>query len=160
MSAKEDEVCYYPIGVIHSPYKRCEETPNQGRFNRDVEGRVELYPQYEEGLKDIEGFSHIILLYSFHLSTSHPLLVIPFRDDEPRGVFATRSPRRPNNIGMCIVELTRREGNILHFLGVDVVDGTPLLDIKPYVPSFDESGEVRIGWLTDKLGDREDEKYS
>lgn len=121
-------------------------------------GTIEIYPQYAEGLRDIEGFSHIILLYHFHLAKAGPLLVKPFLDDQTRGVFATRSPSRPNPIGLSTVQLTRIEGNILHIKGVDILDGTPVLDIKPYLPQFDHRIPCRIGWFQEKIGKLNDAK--
>jgi len=115
-----------------------------------IAGTIELDPEYADGLKDIEGFSHIILIYHFHLSTGFSLLVKPFLDDMLRGLFSTRAPRRPNPIGLSIVRLAKIEGPILHIENVDIVDGTPLLDIKPYVPELDGVKEERKGWLSGK----------
>ncbi len=139
-----------PIGIIHSPYIDPQQVPIQGRFS-EAEGEIELFPEYEEGLKDIDGFSHLIILYWFHRAESHSLLVKPFLDDEPHGLFATRYPARPNPIGLSVVRLLERRGNILQIAEVDVLDGTPLLDIKPYVPQFDERKEATIGWLRDRV---------
>ena len=116
-----------------------------------VEGTVEIRPEFAAGLEDLEGFSHLILLYHLHLADGFSLTVRPFLHDAPHGVFSTRSPRRPNPIGLSVVRLVRREGPFLHVCDVDVVDGTPLLDIKPYVPSFDAPEDVRIGWLEGKV---------
>lgn len=110
-----------------------------------------MFPHYEQGLKDLEGFSHIILLYHFHLAGEPRLTVTPFMDSIPRGVFATRSPQRPNAIGISVVRLIKIEKNILCIQDIDIVDGTPLLDIKPYVQDFDRSDGVRIGWLEDNI---------
>lgn len=137
-----------PIGVIHSPYKTKEEMPIQGRFRPEVTGKIEVFEDYEEGLKDIEGFSHLIILYWFHQTGKTSLLIRPYLDETPRGVFATRYPTRPNPIGISVVRLLGREGNILRISEVDVLDGTPLLDIKPYVPQFDRREGTRVGWLT------------
>ena len=109
-------------------------------------GTVEVYPEYETGLRDLEGFSHIYLVYHFHMSNTMKLLVRPFLQDTERGVFATRSPNRPNGIGISIVELIHREGGILHVQGIDIIDGTPLLDIKPYTAKFDRIVTTRNGW--------------
>ena len=146
-----EEVVLKPIGIIHTPWPTPGEAPRQGGFAPDSEGRVEVFPEYGEGLKDIEGFSHIILLYCFHLSNGFNLIVKPFFDSVHRGVFATRAPWRPNPIGLTIVRLSRRESNVLHVKGVDMVDGTPLLDIKPHVPPFTSEENTRLGWLEDKL---------
>jgi len=141
------EIRYKPIGIIHSPFKQPSGTPIQPAGARDIEGTVEVASAYMEGLKDIDGFSHIILLYQFHLSKGYSLAVKPYMDEQSRGVFATRAPSRPNPIGMSVVRLIRVEGNKLYVRGIDIVDGTPLLDIKPYVPEFDTPPVDRIGWL-------------
>lgn len=146
------EMKYSPIGVVHSPHRQPSGTPIQPAAAEDVRGAVEIFPEYVEGLKDVEGFSHIILLYHFHLSRGYSLLVKPYMDDVERGVFATRAPRRSNPIGLSVVRLDKTEGNRLDIRDVDIVDGTPLLDIKPYVPQFDmRSGETKIGWLEKKV---------
>jgi len=142
-----DEIRYKPIGIIHSPFKQPSGTPIQPAGARDVEGTVEVVPEYVEGLKDIEGFSHIFLIYHFHLSKGYFLAVKPYMDDKSRGVFATRAPSRPNPIGISIVRLVRVDENILYIRDVDIIDGTPLLDIKPYVPEFDTPEVEKIGWL-------------
>jgi len=139
-----------PIGIIHSPYKNLEDIPCQSYRSKKI-GEVEIFKEYEDGLKDIEGFSHIIIVYYFHLSKNYSLNTRPFLDKELRGVFATRSPHRPNRIGISTVRLLGRRGNILKVKGMDVIDGTPLLDIKPYVQKFDERKNIKIGWLEDKL---------
>ena len=146
-----DEIILKPIGVIHTPFKRAEGTPIQPGRSNGARGDIEIYPEYEAGLKDLEGFSHIILLYHFHLSKGFELTVIPYLDDKKRGLFATRAPRRPNPIGLSVVKLEKIEGTMLRIVNVDIIDGTPLLDIKPYVPDFDSSGDLRIGWLADKI---------
>ena len=138
---------YSPIGVIHSPFKRPKGTPIQPAAAEGINGSVEVFPQYAEGLKDIEGFSHIILIYHFHLSGEVSLIAKPYMDTESHGVFAMRGPSRPNSIGISVVRLTKVEGHRLHIQDVDIVDGTPLLDIKPYVPEFDIRDVERIGWL-------------
>jgi tRNA-Thr(GGU) m(6)t(6)A37 methyltransferase TsaA len=141
------EIKYKPIGVIHSPFKEPEGTPIQAAGAKNIDGTVELFSEYAEGLKDLEGFSHIILIYHFHLSRVSSLLVKPYMDSEMHGVFAIRGPGRPNPIGISVVRLVRMEENILFIRDVDIVDGTPLLDIKPYVPEFDVRKVERIGWL-------------
>ena len=145
------EIRYKPIGIIHSPFKEPRGTPIQPAGARDIEGTVEIAPEYVEGLKDIEGFSHIILIYHFHLSTGYLLKVEPYMDEESRGVFATRAPNRPNPIGISIVCLVKVDGNMLYIKDVDIVDGTPLLDVKPYVPEFDARKAEKIGWLGGKV---------
>ncbi len=139
-----------PIGIIHSPYTDPKEVPIQGRFS-GARGEIEVFPEYEEGLKDVDGFSHLIILYWFHRAEGCSLLVKPFLDDTPRGLFATRYPARPNPIGLSVVRLLERRGNILQIAEVDVLDGTPLLDIKPYVSQFDQRESATIGWLTGRL---------
>lgn len=134
-----------PIGVIHSPFTEKSETPIQPSRSQSI-GKVELFPPFADGLKDIEGFSHLILLYVFHRSTEYSLQVTPFLDDQTRGLFSTRYPCRPNPIGLSIVRLISRDANVLEIEGVDVLDGTPLLDIKPYMPEFDIRQNVRAGW--------------
>jgi tRNA-Thr(GGU) m(6)t(6)A37 methyltransferase TsaA len=138
---------YRPIGIVHSPFEGIENVPIQPRAAGGVRGTVEVFAEFAPGLQDLEGFSHIILLYHFHLVTRTRLVVVPFLDPEPRGVFATRAPSRPNPIGLSVVRLLCREGNVLHIENVDIVDGTPLLDIKPYVPAFDHNEADRLGWL-------------
>jgi len=142
-----DEIKYKPIGIIHSPFKEPKGTPIQPAAAKGIEGKVEVFPEYAEGLKDVEGFSHIILVCHFHLSKKPSLKVKPFMDDQMRGVFATRAPSRPNPIGISIVRLIKIEENILHVQDVDIIDGTPLLDIKPYVCEFDPKEVNKIGWL-------------
>jgi len=142
---------YKPIGVIHSPFKKPQGTPIQSAAAEGVEGRIEVFPEYAEGLKDLEGFSHIVLLYHFHLSKKPSLKVKPYMDDKLHGVFATRSPSRPNSIGISIVRLIRIRKNILIVKDLDILDGTPLLDIKPYVPEFDVKSVDKKGWLEDNV---------
>ena len=142
-----NEIKYKPIGVIHSPFKEPKGTPIQPAGAKGTKGTVEIFSEYAEGLRDIEGFSHIILLYHFHLSKGATSIVKPFMDNETHGVFAIRGPSRPSPIGISVVRLVRVEGNMLHIQDVDIVDGTPLLDIKPYIPEFDIREVERIGWL-------------
>jgi len=141
-------VCH-PIGIIHSPYRDAANMPIQPPGAAGVAGTVAVDEKYKEGLKDIDGFSHLILIYHFHLSRGFSLQVKPFMDDVERGVFATRAPRRPNPIGISLVRLARVDGTLLHIEDVDIVDGTPLLDLKPYVPLFDGRQDVKTGWLAD-----------
>jgi tRNA (adenine37-N6)-methyltransferase len=134
-----------PIGVIHSPFIDKALTPIQPTRSQAV-GQVEVFPEFVDGLQDLEGFSHIILLYIFHQSDGYSLKVKPFLDDQLHGLFATRYPCRPNQIGLSVVQLSARRENILDIVGVDVLDGTPLLDIKPYVPDFDMRLDTHTGW--------------
>lgn len=140
-------VTYTPIGGIHSPFKHLEDMPIQPTSIASASGTLEIYPEYVPGLRDLAGFSHIYLLYHFHRSRPASLVVTPFLDTEPHGVFATRAPRRPNPIGLSLVKLNHIEANRVYVEGLDVLDGTPLLDIKPYVPQFEHPRAVRIGWL-------------
>lgn len=134
-----------PIGEIHTTFIDKRDTPIQASRSTAI-GQVEVYPAYTDGLRDLDGFSHIILLYAFHRSDEYALSVTPFLDDQERGLFATRYPERPNPIGLSIVRLLTVHDNLLDIEGVDMLDGTPLLDIKPYVPEFDVRADVRTGW--------------
>ena len=149
--ARDDDamqpVTLHPIGVIRTPHHQGEQTPIQPVFARGIEGRVEVLPRYADGLRDLEGFSHVWLIYWLHKASAPRLKVTPFLDDTERGVFATRAPCRPNPIGLSLVRLQRREGNVLYVEDVDILDGTPLLDIKPHAPRFDRRENVRCGWL-------------
>jgi tRNA (adenine37-N6)-methyltransferase len=142
------EILYRPIGTIHSPFKDIIGMPIQPTVALDIAGTVEIEPSYVDGLKDIEGFSHIILIYHFHLSKRYSLRVKPFLDNHLHGVFSTRAPNRPNSIGISVVRLVKVEGCTLRIIDVDIVDDTPLLDIKPYVPEFDVRKVERTGWLS------------
>jgi tRNA-Thr(GGU) m(6)t(6)A37 methyltransferase TsaA len=136
-----------PIGVIRTPFTTLEDMPIQPTGARDVLGEIQLDEKYAEGLRDLDGFSHIHLLYHFHRSTGYDLTVVPFMDKVPRGLFATRAPKRPCMIGMSVVRLEAVDGTVLSVRGIDVLDGTPLLDIKPFVTMFDVVDADRFGWL-------------
>jgi tRNA-Thr(GGU) m(6)t(6)A37 methyltransferase TsaA len=138
---------YTQIGVIHSPFTEPKGTPIQSIAAQGTDGTIEVFQEFSDGLEDVNGFSHIILVYDFHLSKRSSLKVKPFMDDRTHGVFATRAPNRPNPIGISIVKLSKIENNILFVEGLDILDGTPLLDIKPYVPEFDNRDTKKIGWL-------------
>ncbi len=138
---------FIPIGTIHSPFTAAKGMPIQPAGAAGVQSTVEVFSQYREGLADLDGFSHLILLYHFHRSKGFKLQVVPFMDTVERGLFATRAPKRPNQIGLSVVQLDRIDGGTLHIRNADILDGTPLLDIKPYVPAFDAPTEVRTGWL-------------
>jgi tRNA-Thr(GGU) m(6)t(6)A37 methyltransferase TsaA len=142
---------FKPIGIIHSPFKKPQGVPIQPGAGRDVKGTVEVFPQYARGLSDLEGFSHIVLIYHFHLSRGFSLEVKPYLDEKLRGVFATRAPSRPNSIGISVVRLLKREKQKLFIQNLDIVDGTPLLDIKPHVPEFDKHEKIKIGWLKKRV---------
>jgi tRNA-Thr(GGU) m(6)t(6)A37 methyltransferase TsaA len=146
-----EPIVYQPIGIIRSPFEKLEGIPIQPAGAQGVRGFIDLDPELAEGLQDLEGFSHIVLIYHMHLAAGPSLSVKPFLDDESRGVFATRAPSRPNPIGLSVVLLEKIEGNRLHIDNVDIVDRTPLLDIKPFVPEFDPTADVRIGWLRGKV---------
>ena len=139
------EIIMHPIGVIHSPFTEKDKTPIQASRSQAV-GLVEIYPEFADGLKDIEALSHIHLLYAFHESDGYTLQVKPFLDNQEHGIFATRHPCRPNPLGMSVVKLLSRKENFLTVEGIDTLDGTPLLDIKPYIPDFDLRTDVRTGW--------------
>ena len=141
------KIVYKPIGIIYSPFKEPKGVPIQSTSAKGVKGKVEIFQEYKEGLEDLDGFSHIILIYHFHLTKNFKLKVKPFMDNEFHGVFATRAPARPNPIGISIVHLIKIEDNILYIEDVDIVNGTPLLDVKPYVPQFDIKEVYKIGWL-------------
>lgn len=139
-----------PIGIIRSPFTTKEDAPIQGVYRPTSKGTVELFPEYEEGLKDIETFSHIIVLYQFDRAGEMKLVRPPFLDDEPHGVFASRHPCRPNKVGLTVVRLISRVKNVLEISGIDVLDKTPVIDIKPYVPRFDCFPEANEGWIASK----------
>lgn len=151
-------ITYTPIGLIHSPFKKLEDMPIQPVGESSSAGKVELFPAYSAGVKDLDGFSHVILIYHLHKVTKTELTVVPFLDSQPRGVFSTRAPTRPNPIGLSIVELERIEGDTLYVNHLDVLDGTPLLDLKPYVPKFDHRPGARVGWLTGCQKDAADQQ--
>jgi tRNA-Thr(GGU) m(6)t(6)A37 methyltransferase TsaA len=153
-----------PIGQIFTPHFDIQNMPIQPIAAEGVKGYIKLLPEYIDGLKDLEGFSHITLVYHFHKIEGHELVVTPFMDTEQHGIFATKAPKRPNAIGISTVKLIKIEGNILHIEQVDMLDGTPLIDIKPFYPRYDNRENVSIGWLEknknipiDKL--RSDERF-
>jgi tRNA-Thr(GGU) m(6)t(6)A37 methyltransferase TsaA len=145
---------YRPIGFVHSPHQTASGTPIQPSRAKGILGTVEIDEEYAEGLSDLDGFSHIVLICHLHKASGFKLKVVPYLDTELRGLFATRSPSRPNPIGISIVRLLGIDGRVLRIEGVDLLDGTPVLDIKPYVREFDGQTEIRCGWL-DKVKDRE-----
>lgn len=136
-----------PIGIIRSKFKDKSSAPVQGAFTDAAPGSVEIFDDFSEGLKDIEGFTHIYLIYVFDRAGKVQLVRKPFLDDTPRGLFSTRHPCRPNSIGITVVRLTGRKGRFLEIEGVDVLDGTPLIDIKPYIKRFDSFADASEGWL-------------
>ena len=138
---------YQSIGVVHSTFKELQKVPNQSYYAKDVNGTVEVYPEFEPGLKDLDGFSHLFLICHFHMTADYRLHIVPSADTELRGLFATRSPKRPNPIGISIVRLNKIEKNILFISDLDTLDGTPVIDIKPYVAEFERFTNVRVGWM-------------
>jgi tRNA (adenine37-N6)-methyltransferase len=143
-------ITFTPIGMIHTPFQQLDGMPIQS-IRSDAPGTVEVFPEYAEGLEGVEEFSHIFLLYLLHQAgPPDSLKVRPFLDDQLHGLFATRHPRRPNPLGISVVRLVGCEGSRLHFLGADMLDGTPLLDIKPYIPEFDHHEVTKIGWYSER----------
>jgi tRNA-Thr(GGU) m(6)t(6)A37 methyltransferase TsaA len=141
------KITIYPIGIIHSPYKQIKDMPIQGKFKPGVKAWIELKREYGPGLKDLDGFSHAIIIYNFHKSEKIEIEGKPFLEDDKHGIFAIRSPHRPNHLGLSVVKIEEIEDNKLHFSEVDVLDGTPVLDIKPYVKQFDVRDNIISGWL-------------
>ena len=144
-------ITYTPIGVVRSPFATLAGMPIQTVAAAGIAATIELEPSYAAGLADIDQFSHLLVISHLHLMQGYALTVTPFMDTQPHGVFATRSPRRPNPIGLSIVRLVRIEGATLHIEEVDLVDGTPVLDIKPYVPQLDDRAAERIGWFAENV---------
>lgn len=142
-----DEITYHPIGVVRSPFTERQGMPLQSVAAADVHGQIQLQPAYVPGLRDLDGFSHVYVIAHLHRSVPGKLEVVPYLDDTPRGVFATRSPRHPNPIGISVMRLASITGATLEVTGVDLLDGTPVLDIKPYVPAFDSVAAEHTGWL-------------
>jgi tRNA (adenine37-N6)-methyltransferase len=148
---RSKKICFKPIGVIHSPYKRLEDAPRRPCGLPSATATVEVFARYAAGLKDLAGFSHVVLAFHLHRSKRRRLLLKPFLDTKLRGVFATRAPWRPNPIGISVVRLKHVRGRFLEVSHVDMVDGTPLLDIKPYIPELPKRERVTLGWLKNKL---------
>lgn len=142
-----DKIIFNPIGVIHTPFKDIKNMPIQPVAAGGVKGTIELLPEYAEGLKDLEGFSYITLIYHFHKAKGYRLQVVPFMDTEKHGVFACKAPKRPNPVGISTVKLTGIKGNVIHIEEVDMLDGTPLIDIKPFYPRYDNREHASVGWL-------------
>ncbi len=154
------EITFRPIGVVHSPYIRPEGTPIQGKFSPEQEASIEIFPEFSSGLEGLEGFTHIYLLYHFHLSTGYKLITAPFLDDNPRGVFSIRAPNRPNPIGLSVVRLKKIKDNIITISEVDLLEGTPILDIKPYIPEFDCHPEASSGWVEGKVNKNRERQFA
>jgi tRNA (adenine37-N6)-methyltransferase len=150
-----EPVTFSPIGVIRSPFTEVAGMPIQTTGARGIAGSIEILPEYAAGLRDIDGFSHLILIYHLHRIRGFQLEVTPFLDTKTHGIFAVRSPRRPNAIGLSIVRLIEVEGNVLRIEDIDILDGTPLLDLKPYVPAFDAHATDRTGWFAGRAENAE-----
>lgn len=144
------EMSLKAIGVVHSPFREPGDVP-RGEELQECESQIEIYPEYVEGLKDVEGFSHLFILYWMHQAPPAALLVKPRLDDKMRGLFATRAPHRPNPLGLSLVRLIKVEGNILKVKGLDALDHTPVIDIKPYIPGPEHRQEIKIGWMEGKI---------
>lgn len=156
---KKQSINFRPIGIIKTPFNSKEGMPIQPSGAVGIKGTIEIAEKFAEGLKDLDGFSHIILLYHLHESKAYELMVKPFMDEELRGVFSTRAPKRPNAIGVSVVKLNKIEGNVLHIENIDVLNNTPLLDIKPFIPDVDSPAVEKLGWLQSK-SDKMKEKKS
>ena len=141
------EITMIPIGIIHSPYNQVEDMPIQGKLKPEVNAYIELKDEYAPGLKDLEGFSHAIIIYYFHKSQKEEVIGKPFLEDKEHGIFSIRSPHRPNHIGLSVVKVESIGENKLHFSEVDILNNTPVLDIKPYVKHFDSRENVISGWI-------------
>lgn len=144
---EEKSIIIHPIGTIHSPYKVLSDIPIQGSLNNETEAYAELNEKYEDGLLDLDGFSHAILLYYFHESKREDIRGRPYLENKEHGIFAIRSPHRPNHLGLSIVEIKKITDNRLYFSCVDMLNGTPLIDIKPYIIYFDHREKVSCGWI-------------
>ena len=148
------EIKIKPVGMIHSPFKKKEDIESKKYANPKgfdpVQGELEIFKEYEAGLKDTEGFSHLIVLFAFHESEGYSLHTKPLLENTLRGVFSTRSPHRPNSLGLTVVNVIERKGNIIKVLGIDMIEGTPILDIKPYT-SRDQKSPIKLGWLENRM---------
>jgi tRNA-Thr(GGU) m(6)t(6)A37 methyltransferase TsaA len=145
---------YTPIGTIHTPFKNLEDVPIQSGIARGIKGRVEICPEYEAALTDLDRFSHLILIYHFHLAKEGSLIVKPPHENAFHGILATRATGRPNPIGLSIVSLKAVAGTSLYIADIDVVDGTPLLDLKPFIPTIDRQYGANLGWLADRYEEK------
>lgn len=144
---------FQPIGIIHTPHTTVENMPVQPAARKDIVGQIEIFDEYREGLCDLDGFSHVYVIFHLHKCKGYRLKVIPFLDVVERGIFATRSPSRPNPVGLSLVEIVSINDRIITIKGADMLDGTPLIDIKPYVPDFEAAENIRKGWLEGKEKD-------
>jgi tRNA-Thr(GGU) m(6)t(6)A37 methyltransferase TsaA len=157
---KRDTFEFVPIGILKTPYESKSGIPIQGIFDPASDGKAEIFEEYEEGLTDIEGFSHLIIIYVFHLSEGYDLVCKPYMEEKLHGVFSVRAPKRPNPIGFSVVKLKKRKGRILYLSELDMLDNTPILDIKPFVPKFDHRTGVRVGWMENTFRDETHRKVS
>jgi tRNA-Thr(GGU) m(6)t(6)A37 methyltransferase TsaA len=153
-----DAIKLRPIGVLHTPFAVREGIPRQAAAARQISATIEIFPEYTAGLADLEGFSHIVVLFYMHLIETENLIAHPPWDGKPHGVFSTCSPFRPNHIGVSVVELAKIEGTCLSIRGVDMADGSPVLDIKPYFPDLYPREEIKTGWMTSKISGMTDSK--
>ena len=152
------EIIYKSIGLVKTPFSSREGMPIQPTGAKGIKGEIEIFHEFADGLKDLDGFSHIILIYHFNLSDGFKLQVKPFMDDKIHGVFSTRAPKRPNSIGFSVVKLNKMVDNILYIENIDVIDGTPLLDIKPFIPEVDGPKAEKLGWLEGKSSKMREKK--
>ena len=152
------KITFEPIGIIHSPFTKLEEMPIQPAGSRVTKGTLEVYPAYSQALQDLDGFSHLYAIYFFHKVNGWKPIVMPFLDKSERGLFSTRAPKRPNPIGLSVLKIIEITDNKIQVQHIDILDGTPLLDIKPYVPQFDAAEDIRIGWLTKHIDQAETKK--
>lgn len=162
MQTTPQAIRFQPIGVIHTPFVEQSGTPIQSSRAQGVEGWVDVLPELAEGLRDLDGFSHLHLLYLFHRLEGFDLLVTPYLDDTARGLFATRAPRRPNPIGLSVVRILSIEGTRIHVGDVDMLDSSPLIDIKPFLPNFDHREGAKAGWYETQARpghDRADDRF-
>ena len=152
------KIIFNSIGIIHSPFTKLADMPIQPAGSKGIQGNIEVFPEYEQALQDLDGFSHLYAIYQFHKASGWKEKVIPFLDDQERGLFATRAPKRPNPIGLSVLKIIAVKRNIITIDNVDILDNTPLLDIKPYIPQFEPVENLRIGWLREHIGDVETRK--
>ncbi len=148
-----EEIVLHPIGVISSPFKNPADVPRQAIYAKTEEASIQVKKSYQSGLKDLDHFSHALIIFYFHRSTREDIQATPFLDSQKRGIFAIRSPHRPNHIGCSVVTIKRIVDDTLYFAGVDMIDSTPVLDIKPFIPSIDDVDSVSLGWLAQYRAD-------
>lgn len=152
------KITFKPIGIIHSPFTKLENMPIQPTGSLGTQGTIEILPEFTEALQDLDGFSHFYVIYYFHMTSGWKARVKPFLDDQKRGLFSTRAPKRPNPIGLSLLEIISIQENIITVNNIDILDNTPLLDIKPYVPQFEPAENIRIGWLTNNIAEAKEKR--